>query len=179
MRALVLGSAECLFTDIEVARELFEPDLIVACNDAGVAWPERLDHWATLHPEKFLDWIERRRVAGRSAAGCLWTYGNGRAPAGLSVSRVAEKDGSSGLLCIRVAGLVGGTKIVLCGMPLSAAAHIDGISRDESQRWPFERNLRTYRPVWEANRTGILRNVRSMSGWTADLLGRPDGQWIS
>lgn len=183
MRALVLGSAECLFADIDGALALFAPDLVVACNDAGVAWPGKLDHWATLHPDKLPAWIARRRAKGRRDAGALWTYGAGTAPSGLTINRVAEKDGSSALLCVRVARLSGATRIVCCGTPLAPGPHIEGVSADEWAGWRkrgrlLQPRFADYQAVWLADKGRLDRDTRSMSGWTAELLGKPDRTWL-
>lgn len=183
MRALVLGSAACLFADIEAALALFAPDIVVACNDAGVAWPGRLDHWATLHPDKLPVWIARRAALGRPAAAALWSYGAGAAPPGMAVNRVAEKDGSSALLCVRVARLSGATRIVCCGTPLTPGPHIEGVSAAEWAGWrkrgrPLQPRFADYQAAWVADRERLLRDTRSMSGWTSELLGRPDRTWL-
>lgn len=178
MRALCLGSAQGVFEDARQALELFRPDVVIACNDIGAAWPEPLDHWASLHPQHFRAWRAERLRRGHPVPPDLryWTCETKDCPRGVTELPDARR-GSSGLLTVRVAKRIGARRIVLAGIPLTASRHIDGLSTRRIKRAPWG-EAEKYRPAWLEERTTTLRGVRSMSGWTRDLLGAPDRQWL-
>ena len=167
--ALILGGANTLEADFDAALKLFQPDLLIACNHAGRDHPDRIDHWATMHPELFPKWIEARGAAGLPPAGQLWHAKH-------RISTVDSQPlqcwgGSSGLLCVTLACDLGCAKIVLAGVPMRQnACHYDN-----RRIWT---EARQYWPAWEASVAKMAGRVRSMSGWTAELLGRPTGDWL-
>jgi len=122
--ALVLGSAECLHADIERARDLVDVDacMVVACNQAVAEWPGRLDHFATMHPEEMAPWLERRRGRGYPDGYETWTrpYPHGFKDRERMCDHVIGgwADGSSGMLALGVAIENGGTRNLLCGIPM-------------------------------------------------------------
>lgn len=176
--ALVLGGAACLWDDL--ADYAGPIDGVVACNEAGIEWPGELAAWVSLHPG-FLEsagWRQRREDAGRPAARAYYCHRTRpHAP-----SYVTETDlelpgqekgfsGSSGLLAVKVALVdLGFDRAVLCGMPITPSAHING--RDNWTAQPeavdgFRQAWLQVAPEWRAK-------MRSMSGWTRILLGAPE-----
>lgn len=177
--ALVLGGAGCLWDDVEAALELGEYQGVVACNDAGAAWPGELDAFATLHAEKAPFWIENRVRAGHPFPKAVLGYdGAGRAlPAcmtGLTAWRFEGQTltGSSGLFALKVALVdLGFDRAVLCGIPLEAGpGHFF-----DAAAW---RAAVSYRSGWQEALPQIKHRARSMSGWTKGLLGAPDTEWL-
>lgn len=170
MLAAVLGGARGVWAELTELEGLLgrRPDLIVATNDAGVIYPGRLDAWATLHHERFAEW--RRRRAGNSDYRAFI-----HAPlSGLAAEVVPERwSGSSGLFAAQIAlQALGACGVVLCGCPLDAdRAHFFN-GRPWTDADVFRRGFEAARPV-------IRDTVRSMSGWTRDLLGGPDAQWLN
>lgn len=179
--ALVIGGARCVWRDIEGAFGLGRYDAIVCVNDIGVDYPERIDFWCTLHPEKFLRWQNLRAEKGGNTdyvAYChepntwlgpktdhpridKWT--DYRYP-GMTGS------GSSGLLAVKVAQEEGFDRIVLAGIPMQVKEnhYFDGALWHEGAG---------FLDAWEIAKLR-LTNVRSMSGWTRGLLGAPTSQWL-
>lgn len=170
IRALILGGANTLEADRQAALELFEPDLIIACNHAGRDEAGRVDHWASMHAELLPLWVKARAEAGRPPAGQIW-HARHR-PCILPGARPIESwGGSSGLLCVAVAYELGCAQVVLAGVPMvKTNAHYD-----DKRPW---NEARQYWPVWERRAPKMMGRVRSMSGWTADLLGFPTKDWI-
>lgn len=73
--------------------------------------------------------------------------------------------GSSSIVGTLVALQLGYEKIILCGIPLTGNA--------------FEGNpYEAFRPGWEYHKDKFVDKVRSMSGWTAELLGVPTIEWV-
>lgn len=168
-KALILGGANCLESDKAQALELFEPDLIIACNHAGRDEPGRVDHWVTMHPDLFPAWIAARREAGHPDAGQLWHAGHRRTP--VESTGIDSWGGSSGFLCVRVALHLGCERIVLAGVPLRKTFdHYD-------KKGPWNEAVQ-YHSSWERRMNLIRHKVRSYSGWTAELLGWPTKEWI-
>ena len=69
--------------------------------------------------------------------------------------------GSSALLGVKVGFRLGYRKMILCGVPLLDEKYI-GYRRG----WLFVMDL-------------IKDNVRSMSGWTKQIFGEPDEEWLN
>lgn len=181
MIALVLGSAECVDDDAQRALALFDPDCVIAINDMIANWPGPIDHAVSLHVENLPHWLDARAEIQPDRP-MTWSH-TGAARLG-RLSQIADRmlpdwKGSSGLFAVAVARELG-MRAVLCGVPMESAHHVAGRSRAtwNNQRWP-EREVRNYRDGWMLNRNRIAPFVRSMSGWTRDLLGEPDELWLS
>lgn len=174
LKALVLGDAATVLEDAGRALELFEPDAICATNNIGIDWPGRLDYWCTLHPTKCPDWIgivealKKRLAAGRNRPQ-IW--GHKPAP---GIDRSTEDwRGSTGLLCVKVMRFEEHfDRIVLAGMPMSEA----GCHYYTDRVW---NTAERYRAGWRKHLSDIAPYVRSMGGWTQEILGAPTPEWIN
>jgi hypothetical protein len=180
MKVLILGGARSVMDDALAALRLFTPNQIVAVNHVGILWPGRIDKWCTLHPDELHVWQEQRRQAGRNddyESITFHTSPHRRASRPARIERYVDQKwpdqrntGSSGLFAVKVAIEDGASHIVLAGMPMT----LDGghIVR------PGEWDAGSYQETWreQADRLG---NVRSMSGWTSLLLGRPTQDWLA
>lgn len=175
MKALVLGGAKGLHEEELQARDIgFHPDIIVATNHAGRDRPGEVHHWVSFHQELFPSWLKARRAAGEPDPLQLWTCHPAPAPISLDlpVRRAPNWKGSSGLLAVTVALEVGATHVVLAGVPLTREAE----HYDRAGLW---RDAGNYRKGWIENAVQMNGRVRSMSGWTANLLGMPDAEWLA
>lgn len=171
--ALVLGGAECVHKDIEDALQLFTPDIIVAVKDIGITWP-KYDYWATLHPERLPKEITVRRKLGLPDPKEVWTYRvvPKSLDIGIPLKILKTRGGSSGLLGTEGA-LDVANRIVLCGIPLDPKqVHY---KRPRRGGWP---PAKMYRLAWEQALPKIKGRVRSMSGWTKEVLGAPTIEWL-
>lgn len=169
MKALVLGGAETLPRDRIDALALFAPDLIIASNHAGRDEHGRVDHWATMHPELFPMWMRARALAGLPPAGQLWHARHRQTD--LPSKPIESWGGSSGLLCVAVAFELGCSHIVLAGVPMQKMSR----HYDDPRPW---NEARQYWPAWERKLPQLQGRVKSLSGWTQELLGRPTGEWL-
>ncbi|MGB3833788.1 MAG: hypothetical protein WA975_18205 [Mesorhizobium sp.] len=181
MIALILGSADCVEEDAEAALALFDPDCVIAVNDMIARWPGSIDHAVTLHVENLPRWL-KARAALQSDRPVTWSHtgcrGQGRLSQ-LADNVLDDWSGSSGLLAVRVA-LELGHAAVLCGIPMDSRRHVPGQSATtwSGQPWP-QGQIDTYRKGWLDHLDQIAPRVRSMSGWTAELLGTPDQDWLA
>lgn len=158
MRALVLGGAACVWADLTAFHAMGLPvDHVLAVNDAGYAYPHRLDHWVTLHPEHFPVWEPRR---SGNADYVRWSN---KPHAAVDRVLAAWGAGSSGLLAVTVAvdGL-GCAEVWLCGVPMDAQPHVYG-----GEDWT---GYVAHRQAWERAVPRMQGKVFSMSGWTRALL---------
>lgn len=172
--ALILGSGACVHKDAEEALSLFSPDFVAATNNIGLDWPGDVHHWFTLHPRPTKDWpgievARKRRVRLGRNDPVTWAHKPDR-----GIDRVtADWRGSTGLLAVK--GMLielGCTTIVLAGVPMSSGERHYNLGEE----W---RHAPRYYIGWKQNHQEIAPFVRSMSGWTKQLLGEPTREWLS
>ncbi len=170
---LILGSAASLWSDLADLDDW--PGSVMAVNRAGI-YLGLIDHWVSLHPEQLGVFLAERERAGRAINCTTWCQ---RGHPGTRVDVVPQAiccSGSSGLYAVRIAlGILQARCIVLAGMPMDDSPHFyDTAGRRSGPSFV------PYRPEWRrAARDEFAGRVRSVSGWTADLLGRPDPAWLS
>lgn len=172
--ALVLGGAMCVWEDADSAMCLFTPDAVAAVNNVGITWPGHLDHWFTLHPEKTDSWpgivvaLKQREAAGLNRPR---TWSHRMEPGIDSTSR--DHSGSSGLFAaMKMIDL--GFKVVLAGVPMDSRARFH--DSDKRRKWEA---YSSYVSGWNKKRSVLLPHVRSMSGWTRQILGHPTKEWLA
>ena len=161
-----------MFDDIRP--EFVFADSIVAVKDIGITYPH-VDHWVTYHPERLKRELAQRRQLGYSDPKFIWTYDRIRLKddLGVPIKRIGRKGGSSGYMGMWV-GLEVADKVVLCGIPMDPK--MPHYRRPKKRGWP---EAEMYRKVWLDNLPLLKDRVRSMSGWTKDLLGAPTADWLS
>lgn len=76
------------------------------------------------------------------------------------------RSGSSAMTGVLAALRMGYEKIVLCGCPLTGNA---------PEGNPYE----AFRLGWMDHREELIGKVKSMSGWTMELLGQPTEEWLN
>lgn len=163
MKALVVGSADCVWDDLAAVSPW--DGVVIAVNRAAIHYPGRVDHWATLHPENFAAWKAERAALGGNTDMRTW--------ARLHASMYGATDrfhgwggGTSGLYAASVAILgLRADEVILCGVPIEDRPHFD-----HDDPWP---QARTYRGAWQGRELEMRGKVFSMSGWTRELLGPP------
>lgn len=165
--ALVLGSAACVWDDVEAALSLGEYDGAVGCNHIGIIWPGRLDAWVTLHQNRLATFIVQRRRRG------LIDHELVAGPENITCGFPGQPGtGSSGLMGLKVALVdLRFDRAVLCGIPL------DG-DKGHIQRPGFWPHAEIYQRSWLTALPNFADRARSMSGWTEQTLGRPTPEWL-
>jgi hypothetical protein len=183
--ALIVGGGTHVRADVARALALFKPDLTIAINDMGALWRHRLDHWVTLHPLKMPRWLMMRRLRGLDMSFQLWTDKHEmkvppeqkRAKSFLpydfkfKMFEDYRSSGLSGLYAVKVALHLNATRIVLAGVPMDQSGHVLG----RKGHWISAHRL----PAWRLKADAMRPCVRSMSGWTCELLGVPTLEWIN
>lgn len=165
--AIICGSAETLFDDLDRAVELRPHHTIVAVNAAAEI--VAADHLFTLHPEKMEVWRERQfQLTGRWAT----THSAPRARPGVDIDFWWERAGgrgTSGWGAAKMALEMGHDEAILCGITMDAMPYAH---RGPAKAFMSPTVLQSYRHYIERD-VEWHPKVRSMSGWTRQLLGAP------
>lgn len=173
--ALVLGGASCVWSDAETAMEKVTPDAVIAINDMIALWPGKIDYACTLHGEKLQAWQAARKAAKFNTRYKTVYF---EKLAGPKIDRVIEyrwphlDSGSSGLYGVKVALDEGFDHVILAGIPMDAG--LGHIVRKE----PWD-GANRFRAAWVGAIPRILGPVRSMNGWTREILGFPTTNWLA
>lgn len=178
--ALILGGAECVWTDAEAAMAMVDPDAVIAVNDMIALWPGKITHACTLHGEKLLGWQTGRKASGFNTdyKTAYFEKPRKRQTTPAKVDLVIEyrwphlDSGSSGLYGVKVALDEGFDRVILAGVPMDAG--LGHIVRNE----PWDVANR-FRAAWVGAIPHILGPVRSMNGWTREILGYPSLDWLA
>lgn len=172
--AFVLGGAESVWSDIESARSLLAPSVIVCVNDIGVDYPGIIHHWVSYHGDLLSRLVEKRRNFNLPDAKNLWTGLAKTKAAPREAKQHRNKGGSSGLMATWVALDDGSTHVILCGVPIDPKMrHYH--DRDRGVAW---KEATKYHKHWRDSVKRFDGRVRSCSGWTKDLLGPPTREWL-
>lgn len=160
----VTGSHADVRNDIAAITKVGAWDYMAIGLDAvdKYLWP--ILYVATFHPQMISAVRERRRSVGGNID--YKVISHERHPGvDILVTDWWRPSGSSALLGAQAAICLGYRKIVLCGCPLTGK---------NSKGSSYE----TFRKGWEKNQARVKSYVRSMSGWTKDLLGEPTDLWL-
>lgn len=192
----VVGSAPCLYDDIEKARELFPDAETMLVNGACVAI-ENAEHVLAGHASKAEEFAAARRATFPNAK--PWRLHASRLlnrkpyPDYPSVTDWHEAEMSSGATSAGKAALIGlklgYAPIVLCGCPMDGSGYFPG----ESEKGASIKHEKACQRIGDAkmqDRRTIVRyrekmrslalttfqgKVFSMSGFTREVLGFPGG----
>lgn len=172
--ALVLGGAASLWDDLSAARKLLTPDAVAVVNKTGIIYPHDIDYWCSYHPDQLEVWIDQRRKNKLPDAKQLWIGSQNRYGDRIGAKLLPQMGGSSGLLAVNVLLQEGFTHIVLAGVPMDPGqGHFDGRNGGK----PWKDGIRLQKQ-WVLDKARLLSKVKSMSGWTAELLGTPTREWL-
>lgn len=163
-RAIVLGSADTLQSDLDSLGNMREGAAIFVINHTGFEYPIRADYWVTLHPECWPEWLPKRQAAGLNMDFKSIGYNDrNKAPKGMDRGS-SDWGGMSGLFAVKCAFEEGFEEVVLCGVPMTDTPYFWGDN--------LNYNIIGYRKGWEKHLDKLKGRVYSQSGWTAELLGK-------
>jgi len=161
---IVTGSHPNVLADIASVPRAGAFDFMAIGLDAvdKYAWPIR---WcATFHPAEIPS-IRARREGRIGRVDFSIISHEKRDYVELFINDWWMPSGSSALLGVQAALRLGYRRIVLAGCPLTGK-NIEG------------GDYENFRKGWEPRLKELGGRVRSMSGWTADFLGRPTDEWL-
>lgn len=159
---------------LRAARAIHPAADVVACNWMALRAPG-CRHVVSSHPSFF------EKLGAVTAARHLALDPSNHEDYGPSLPGVhiwrGLKAGSTGLAAARIARRIGYFPVLLCGVPIDDAPYLAGYCPTHPD-WRFGgdagADIARYRQAWlQVEATGELDGVLSMSGWTAELLGRP------
>lgn len=157
---LVIGSAACVWDDLS-RWPVTDETPVVAVNHMILDAPGNLIAGATLHPEMAAQWACRGVP--------IYAPSAGKGPE-IEAPHCQDWYGTSGLFGIEVALWLGAERIVLAGCPIDETPHY----YDGATLMPW---LEHYRDGWMASLPEIKGRVKSLSGWTREILGEPPSNW--
>lgn len=180
IRALCIGSSATVWDDIAAACELFEPDVVIGVNRFARDYPASLDGWTSYHPEQLPRWVDERRKKGLPDHKAYFAPAHRQAfrPRGLEpFYRHTPVGGSSGLGAVQVAlEHFKADKVVCAGIRIDAEqGHFNS---GESGVKPVWAEGERFQAAWRKLPLDVRAKIRSVSGWTSELLGKPDSDWI-
>lgn len=181
MTALVLGGAECVWRDWARAQAIGEYDAVIAVNDMVAAYAGPLEAAVSLHADKLANiWLPDRLWRGFPRPANVWGPRDDEnmglmPPLTGFVAQFFQgqtENGSSGLFGLKAAlDHLGHARAVLCGVPMDGQPHFF-----DDKEWPCADDMMA---GWLQAFDAIKDRARSMSGWTAELLGKPDKDWVA
>lgn len=162
---IITGSAPCVNADIASVPGVCGFDYMVIGFAAAGMHTIYCKYMATYHPVEIPD-IQKHReaIGGNTDYQVISHIGQ----AGVDIVEPllpGERSGSSALLGAQAAIKLGYTRIVLCGCPLTGENDKGG-------------SYESFRVGWTQKKKYLNDRVRSMSGWTQELLGAPTEEWL-
>jgi hypothetical protein len=187
---IITGSSECLWSDYLKAIDLTEKEDLMCVNLSAICFHHRrINHLVTLHHGTMKNFYaaamiqrtereeyprQRRKavinkkfkkilthsISGNSKVDLVWDIGN--------------PGGTSGLFATQIALALGYEKIILCGIPINNTRRFY-----DSPNHKFKYEGISQQEPWQIANKKFDNRVRSMSGKTAELLGKPDKKWLT
>lgn len=179
-RGIVLGTAPSMWSDLEAARAILgsmQWDLI-AVNGAGILYTDPITLWASVHGYQLVKWMRKREEQGLDMG--FKAYGNfAKSEPSADVIRWNRPNGggSSGLYATLTALELGYDQLILCGIPISGDTR-HSYDTEELAVVKADCPYESYRSGWIKSHEELKDKVRSMSGWTAEKLGKPTHEWL-
>jgi len=156
----IIGRAPCWSEDFNSLMAMVpEVDIMTVGKDCEYAG--HVDFFATYHPADIPAYKAKRTASGRNTDYKIICHVNEKDKPADLVFRYEHPSGSSALLGAQAAIYLGYKKIVLCGCPL------EGVNENNYSYTSFQKG-------WVKHKAELGNKVRSMSGWTAKFLGKPD-----
>lgn len=166
--AIVLGAGGKALGELAEARALAPGAILVAVNVA-ITKCRGADAFCTLHPEKAHTWEPQAYPMPGE------TYSSDTSKDWRPKHLVPERwGGTSGLYAVQMAlERMDCDRVILAGVPMNA----DAQSLYGPGAWG-QGHVKTYRDGWLRAFPRIVDRVRSVSGWTRELLGYPSSEWL-
>jgi hypothetical protein len=174
--AIILGSGGSAVSEFDAALSLCPQAKVICVNDALRFCGVRADAFATLHPEKGERFLKGLDIEGLPLYASE-VNANSRYPWIIIREQWA---GTSGLFGVQIAlNELRFERVILAGVPMDhAAGTIYKLHPRYRGKWANGYEDR-YRRGWEKALPRLSGKVKSLSGWTRDLLGEPSKDWLS
>ncbi|MEN6306905.1 MAG: hypothetical protein ABFD91_04045 [Anaerohalosphaeraceae bacterium] len=161
---IVTGSHPDVLDDIKaIGNAAAHADYMAIGLDAVDKYLWDIEFMATYHPVDISPAAERRRKKGGNLDYTVISHER-KSGVGMIIP-YEEPSGGSAFLGAYAGVLMKYDKIIVCGCPL--------IGRNAKGE-----NYAQFRKGWEHHKEKLRGQVRSVSGWTAEFLGKPTEEWI-
>lgn len=181
-KALVIGCAGDVWKEVRKARDLCQFNAVYCVKIAGIHYNGGYFTWVGLHPEWMKQYVDERKALGRHSQyetvappdSELGTAGKGAVIDRRASYRYPGMDSSasSGGYAAKVALDDGFDRVVLAGVPMDTERLHFTREKPWLQRDSFTIGFKKSVPHFAGR-------VRSMSGWSMELLGQPDPAWLN
>ena len=174
---LVTGDGRTLINDMERFLEFNVPHDVMAIGRSIHAYPGRVKHWANVDGSECIWWAENLPLKNNGKMPIRHTLGEVR---GYDVDWDDGKgmdepwNGSSALFAVMASLTLGYKKIVLAGCPIDSKGHWYFDETITGPDWAKE----TFEAWREFSKTPESQMVKSLSGFTKELLGEPRKEWL-
>jgi hypothetical protein len=174
---LIMGTAACLWEDLDRYDDRHGGERL-AVNDAAAYYPQysahRLDHIAALEGNWLDSWsYAAKDWAAKHGGHSAYTHSHmkfahwGGEPR--YVWPLKRDGGTVGLFAVLIGLLMGFDRIILAGSPIDASPHFYHIEKE--YRFYINESVRS---EWLRARDAVFNGrVKSLSGWTREVLGEP------
>lgn len=167
---ILIGAAPCAPDDIRHAVEIIRhagADYHQTCigKTASAVLKPQCEYLATYHPAQLPEIREQRRRDGCNLDYRVISHETRPEVSILEPLPPGERSGSSALLAALAALRLGYDRIILCGCPLTG-------KNDKGS------DYESFRIGWQNKQKYLDDRVRSLSGWTRELLGAPTKEWL-
>jgi hypothetical protein len=167
-----------MWEDMAAAQAIIgdRPYELCALNLSGLFLP-RVDHWFVTCVEKAPVLSKAREIGLESNGGYMQMH----CPGPEFLESVCPRQrfwpvktkGTIAMFAVRVLSSMDFDRIILAGVPL-----LDKSGHFYSAPWERSEGLSENLKVWEEHAPSLRHRVRSMSGNTLGILGRPDRDWL-
>jgi len=167
---LILGTGRCLKDDLSKCNE---PVVDVATvNDAAMYYPGYTKHIFAIHSEMIPHIKAMRAVRKYSSNSFTHTlYMPNRNHFSDFAWDINPFGGTSAMLAVLAGLYMGYDHVILAGVPMDNSGHFWDIAEDEVMVGLDGENIRNF---WKMMNDEVFNGrVKSLSGWTRELLGNP------
>lgn len=178
--AVVMATGRCVWDDLARFNPEHHKADVIAVNNMILHWKNRVHHGVSLHAEEPPLWRKLRQQYGcdNNHVTCHAARPS-RDPQIMNCDYIWDllgcaRAGTSSLFAVAVGIALGYSRIVLAGVPLDDKGHFydpPGLVFKCFGSTSVRNQWQTAQEVFFKNR------VRSLSGWTRELLGEPTDEW--
>ena len=181
---MVLGSGKRVFDDIETCVSAFNKAGLkfhtMAANLSFLAWDGPIEHLVSLHQNKLPHFYELSEDLPVSRVG-FKTYAHCTFPTPMEKYTewpIVDNNGTSSLLALKVAVMLGYEKIVCCGMDLEGTHRFyDNPNLKTTNNFSCDAIFYSWNQIAKHNEH-FRTKVRGTSGRVAELFGKVSQEWL-
>ena len=181
---MIVGDGRTAPKDISIVKEVWKSDCDVGCIGRAIKLVPQSKHWFNVDGDTAIYWASQINGAVTHTIGDVrnfdtdWDVIQPDYNYAKITGQEGRMHGSTALFAVLVSIEIGYKKIILAGCPLDTEGH-----------WYWEPDTpETLGPIWQC--TDIMawidfkeqqeaKNVKSMSGYTAKILGKAKERWLN